>query len=165
MPVGRFGPVDGGKSMTAWEWDDSLSMHIEEIDEQHKHAFELLGEVRQAMRERMERRICIKRMEMLRDYLSTHFAVEERLMHEYGYPRLIEHKRQHCDTMSTMNLICERMKNERAIITFETFDDMAVRMHDHVVRYDQRYAPFVRQSGERRLPPPIRPIEPPQINA
>lgn len=96
------------KSVTTWgddkmfdfkfDWNDDLSLHIKDVDEQHKELFRIGRDIEQLI---MIRCIGVKTEQLLkivgdlRDYTAYHFYEEERLMKLANYSKLDEHTKEH----------------------------------------------------------------------
>jgi hemerythrin-like metal-binding protein len=76
------------------EWDEGLSVGVDEIDVQHR---QILRRLRGIMAAAAERRTDEVRsaLRFLERYVVDHFAAEERWMAEHGYPGALEHARGH----------------------------------------------------------------------
>lgn len=78
------------------EFDDSLLTGNGTIDEQHR---ELIGRIHDLQitceNERPAKREAIQLLDYLADYIEYHFAEEEKLQEEIGYPGIKEHKEKH----------------------------------------------------------------------
>lgn len=81
--------------MSLVEWDGKYLLGLPEIDEHHQHLFTLIqrafdcynrGESDQSIRTLLDE---------LMEYAAYHFASEEMLMGEIGYPGIAEHNAEH----------------------------------------------------------------------
>jgi hemerythrin len=76
------------------EWDPSLALGHAEIDGQHKEIFRRFGALVLAIRSGDAAEIGVL-FEHLGEYVSQHFAAEERVMAETAYPGAGVHAAQH----------------------------------------------------------------------
>ena len=80
--------------MTYIQWDDALSLGIEEIDVQHQSLVSMLNTLHEASvagNPAMVSEIVVK----LKEYALMHFANEERHMKRCKYPDLFDHMSEH----------------------------------------------------------------------
>ncbi len=79
-----------------FDWDDSISVGVEEIDRQHQQILDTLCEIR--------------------DYMTYHFYTEEQILLKNNSIYLGEHKAQHEEFMKVINAVdCEELlKNPTA---------------------------------------------------
>ena len=95
-----FSPIDA----SSWrlEWNDGFSVFISEIDAEHQHFIGLINELNEAIIGRMSLEKIKKCMLSILDNAAAHFAHEEALFKEWGYPGADEHvkgmcrSRRHC---------------------------------------------------------------------
>jgi hemerythrin len=75
-------------------WQNDLDTGIEVIDQQHRRIVEMINQLHGAQRN-LERLAVAEVIDELVDYTLSHFAFEEELMEEAGYPFSAAHKRVH----------------------------------------------------------------------
>ncbi|MDO9054502.1 MAG: hemerythrin domain-containing protein [Gallionella sp.] len=123
------------------DWDESLSMHIPEIDTEHQRFILLVNALNEAIVARMDMKEVKKRMRALQGDAVAHFAHEEKLFREWGYPQAEEHARCHAEIIQAlhhiMNIfsdspmpyecIAASLKVKEALITHLLTEDMKYR--------------------------------------
>ena len=98
--------------MNQIEWDNSLSVNVDLIDEQHKMLIQKLADLSDALRRGLEYNKIMQTLEFMIDYTDFHFSAEEKVMEENDYPGLEEQKKQHEVFRTTLNNIVEDYKEE-----------------------------------------------------
>ncbi|WP_028448792.1 MULTISPECIES: bacteriohemerythrin [Chitinibacter] len=131
------------------EWNDALSVGIQEIDEQHKVLVDLLNELHDAIRQHHGREASVEILGRLVDYTRIHFAVEESLMRILGYPEYETHKGHHEDLISQVNTLQQRMREGEAI-TFELLHFLRNWLTHHIMEGDQRYVSHFLSRGVQK---------------
>jgi hemerythrin len=81
----------------ALRWEPSLEIGIAAVDEQHRELFRQVNALLDAMREQRGAEEVQRLLAFLGRYIVEHFAEEERLMREAGYPGLGPHRLEHRD--------------------------------------------------------------------
>ena len=81
--------------MDFFKWNDSFSIGIEEIDQQHMSFLEYLNECHLKVSGSKRAEIGHSLIDSLKVYAATHFRSEEALMQAKGYPKLEHQARQH----------------------------------------------------------------------
>ena len=76
-------------------WDDSLSVQIQEIDEDHRKLVDLFNILSHSVEEGDASNYIEAVLEELLSCTIWHFRHEERLMLKYSYEGLLEHKKEH----------------------------------------------------------------------
>lgn len=130
-------------------WDDSYSVGIESIDEEHKNLLHLINNLQSAVRyytgEEFERRALAELM----DYTRVHFAREEELMQTHQFPGFAEHKRQHDEMAAKAQAMVERYEQD----ALGAMDEISTFLRDWLIRHingtDQEYSEFLTSKGVR----------------
>ncbi|MBB5189628.1 hemerythrin [Silvimonas terrae] len=131
---------------TLVQWDDSLSVGIQEIDEQHKVLVNLLNELYEAIHRHQGRVASVDILGRLADYTRIHFTVEESLMRILGYPDYEEHKQHHEILISDLHAFQKRVEAGDAV-TFELLHFLRNWLTHHIQEGDTRYASFFLERG------------------
>ena len=131
------------------EWNESLSVGIQEIDEQHKVLVNLLNELHEAIRHHHGREASVEILNRLADYTRIHFTVEESLMRILAYPDYEAHKGHHEDLIGQMQDLQERMNHGDAV-SFELLHFLRNWLTNHIMEGDQRYVEHFLSRGAQR---------------
>jgi hemerythrin len=83
-------------------WDDSLSVGIRLIDEQHKMLIQRLQALLHAIETYQSVNEIVKTLDFLIEYTNFHFSTEEKHMNETKYPGLKYHQTQHEEFKATL---------------------------------------------------------------
>jgi two-component system cell cycle response regulator len=81
--------------MIRFQWDEGMSVGVESIDQDHRRIIDIINQLSEAFEKGSGREVVVGLFDRLEEYASTHFAREERLMEEAGFPGLQEHAAQH----------------------------------------------------------------------
>ena len=124
------------------EWNESFSVGVAEIDEQHRRWIELINKLHDAI---MDKKISSETTDRILsemvDYTGFHFAFEEDYMKKINYPDLKKHHYQH--EFFTKNLI-GKLEEERAgglVLSSEVMRMMMNWLQDHILEEDRKYSP------------------------
>ena len=88
--------------MSKIEWDASLSVGVDLIDEQHKMLIQRLNDMSNAIEFTKGPNEIARTLSFLIDYTDFHFSAEERHMREQEYPGLEDHLSKHEEFKSTL---------------------------------------------------------------
>ncbi|GAB7021853.1 bacteriohemerythrin [Salidesulfovibrio brasiliensis] len=130
-----------------FEWDDSLSVGVREIDGQHKVLIDLINELNDAMRARRSKAIMMDVVKRLADYAVEHFATEERLFDRYGYPETEAHKEIHRKFVAKVSEFAEQLNSGKASVTMEVMRFLKDWLIGHIKGTDQKYSAFLNEKG------------------
>ncbi|UCD48041.1 MAG: hemerythrin family protein [Deltaproteobacteria bacterium] len=137
--------------MSKMKWDESLSIGVELIDEQHQNWIERLGNVQSAIEDHRGMPHVANALDFLVDYTQFHFSTEEKYMSETGYPGLEDHRAKHEELKATLDDLVEDFRDygvteklSRAIGTF-----LGNWLRDHIRVVDQAFAAFLKEKKIR----------------
>ena len=124
-------------------WQDDLNIGIDVIDHQHMRIVEMLNQLHVAQ-QGVQRAAVADVMGELVDYTMSHFAFEEELMEEAGYPFCAAHKRVH-------EIFGKRVSDYR--LRFQAGEDVTDELRsmlsrglfNHIRGDDKAYAEQVKQ--------------------
>ena len=77
------------------EWDESLSMGINEIDAQHKHLVNLINQLNYSLEIGQAKDMVQTALSGMVDYTIIHFLTEENYFNKFGFENAEEHKKAH----------------------------------------------------------------------
>lgn len=133
--------------MTLISWTDAFLTNIAEIDAQHRTLVDMVNRLHAAVRAGRDREALAEVLAGLIAYTRTHFAHEERLMSEHGYPEFAAHKAEHDRLTGRVMEFERRFREEGAPLTIE----LIIFLHDwllkHILTVDRRYGPFLNARG------------------
>ena len=129
------------------EWDQRYSVEIAEIDRQHRKLFDLLNELYAAMQEGQADQVVGKVLDRVVDYTVQHFAHEERLFTQYGYPGAAAHRAEHAELTAQAKALAERLKSGTGDVSVSTLKFLCDWLSKHILGSDKRYAGFLAQQG------------------
>jgi len=127
------------------EWDDSLSVGIEEIDSQHKSIITLINEL-EARKGQGDDAATAKALRFLRSYLHEHFDLETELMLDLGYPGRDAHQQHH--ELFVNHVIFFEIEKEFGMVSEQMLADILDFLRDwflnHIKREDRKLGEFAR---------------------
>ncbi len=128
-------------------WQDDLNTGIEIIDMQHQRIVEMINRLH-VTQKNMERIAIADVIDELVDYTLSHFAFEEELMEEAGYPFCAAHKRVH--EIFTKRVSEYRMRfNAGEDVTDELKSMLSRWLFNHIRSDDKAYADAVKRHLNR----------------
>ena len=77
------------------KWRDDFAVGVKEIDDQHKELFNRINSLLEAMTQGKGQQVMDETFKFLQNYTRDHFRNEERLMTQYKYPEIDDHKSKH----------------------------------------------------------------------
>lgn len=96
------------------EWNESLAVGVEVVDEQHKALFARLDDLFAAVSREDKQEKVSSLLVFLTDYVKSHFETEQRYMASLAYPGLVAHRQQHEQFKREFGLINARFAEKGA---------------------------------------------------
>lgn len=96
----------------AIEWNSSLSVGVEELDNQHKELFRQINELIDACHKGKGPEAVGEVLTFLDSYVRLHFGTEENYMRKYDFPGFEEHRLQHQEFMANLSEVRRRFTQE-----------------------------------------------------
>lgn len=128
-------------------WQEDLNTGIDIIDMQHQRIVEMINRLHVTQKS-MERLAIADVIDELVDYTLSHFAFEEELMEEAGYPFCAAHKRVH--EVFTKRVSEYRMRFEAGEDVTDELKSMLSRwLFNHIRSDDKAYAESVKRHLNR----------------
>jgi hemerythrin len=134
------------KQLLAWN-EARHSTGIASIDNQHKEMVRLVNELEDAIRQGCGHEETKRRLGEIIAFIGGHFAHEEQLMQEHGFPELESHRAEHARLLEGVTNLMNAHKTShpaKAAITAAYLTDWA---EEHILHADRRIGEFLAARG------------------
>lgn len=129
-------------------WDkERHSIGIASIDDQHREIVERVNQIADAVSHGEQSGTLLEMMDDLALLACDHFAMEERLMTEHGYPGLETHIREHLSLLQQIKNLrkaLHRPNPTKAALVSAFLTDWA---DQHIMRSDREIGEFLSSKG------------------
>lgn len=129
------------------EWNDSLSVDIDSIDEQHKKLVDILNSLHGSSASDADTEAVKKILNDLVEYTVYHFGFEEDLMRKHQYPDLENHLVAHQALVAQVGKFNEDFQAGRAKLSGELFKFLRSWLNGHIRGTDKRYSAHMKACG------------------
>jgi len=128
------------------EWDENLVTGHQIVDDQHQAIIGLINEFVDVQRARCEPERVAAVLVRLSDYVSTHFAEEERLMAHYGYAEDLTraHRGEHLKLSERTRQLVLAHRTGQDDTVCELIELMQEWLTEHIMQVDRRLVDHVR---------------------
>ena len=129
------------------QWDDSLILGIEEIDNQHQSIVGHFSKLSEAAQSGAGKELIEEIAFFLIDYAQLHFATEDRYMVEYGYPRIDEQRREHEEFTRDAGEFKRRIEQEGASreVAIAVSGKLVRWIIHHIRNHDREMVSFIKE--------------------
>jgi hemerythrin len=141
--------LSGVRRMAKIEWDESLSIGVKIIDEQHMMLIQRLSDLSKAIEMSQGEAETAKTLDFMIDYTDFHFAAEEKHMTEQNYPGLEEQKQQHAEFKDLLSQLVQDFKEEGPTKALGTSINVFLLnwLTKHIKGADLKFGQFLTEKG------------------
>lgn len=131
----------------AIEWNDSLSIGVGNIDQQHREIFRRYNDFLAACKSGKGRDGLLELIDFLVGYVVEHFAHEEKFMREFSYPDAQAHEQQHRDFTRIVVGYKSRLATEGPSLSLTAEINRALLdwLVDHIKKTDMELGSYLNQ--------------------
>lgn len=120
-----------------FEWEDSLDLHINEMDSEHKQIVHYMNELYECYEKKSDKSVYEPILKDLYNYTVKHFKDEEEFFSKLDYPQADSHKYIHKDLLSKLDqnakIVSEKGLNE------DLFFFLKMWLTAHISGIDMKY--------------------------
>lgn len=133
--------------MSLLTWNDSYSVGVKTIDQQHSGLFAMVNELHTAMMNGQAKNVVGSLLGKLVKYTLEHFAYEERMMAAAQYPNAAAHHTRHADLTQKVEEFMARYKRGDTTVNIELLQFLGDWLTKHILREDKQYGPYLTRNG------------------
>jgi len=140
--------LERDRTMPLMSWSETLSVGVTALDNDHKKLVEMTNKMFDAMKEGHGADEIGKILDGLIGYVKIHFANEERLFAQTGYPNLAAHKKQHDDLTHQVLEVQKKYKSgATGTLSIEVMNFLKDWLLKHIMGDDKKYGPYLNSKG------------------
>ncbi|HLY96150.1 MAG: bacteriohemerythrin [Sideroxydans sp.] len=141
-------PTDS--SLWRLEWNEGLSVGIPEIDVEHRRFIDLVNYLNEAIVARMDVQVIRRCMQAILDDAVVHFAHEEALFKEWGYPAAGAHAERHAQMILALHEIMGCFKHGGTELEWiQAGLQVKQALIEHLLNEDMKYRDYRLASGRQ----------------
>jgi hemerythrin len=129
------------------EWEDSYSVGVQEIDEQHKKLFSIINELLKAVDEKKSDDNFSSIIEELVNYKTYHFQTEEKYFKLFNYEETDKHIASHRFFNDELGKIVEKHHKYDIYFAYDLVEFLENWLVDHLMVEDQKYKQCFSDNG------------------
>jgi hemerythrin len=134
--------------MSPFKWKNDFSVGIQELDDQHKDFFDILGGLGDAAGGNKGMKVVGPVLDQLCEYSRRHFVEEENWLKVIGYPGLHYQKKQHEFFITQVTELQDRYSRGDPNIPMSTVEFLRDWLLSHILETDKKYGTFMREVRE-----------------
>lgn len=129
------------------KWEDSYSVGVSHIDEQHKIFFGILNELNESVFAMKSQDVLGKIFKELSDYSNYHFDTEEKYFADFNYDGAQPHIAEHKNYIKRLGEIEAKIGADETKTALELIDFMEDWMVHHIDVMDKGYTKCFQDHG------------------
>lgn len=133
--------------MSLIEWNDSLSVNIETIDEQHKVLVDMINNFYTHIVDKSNKELMADLIAKMKDYTVYHFSYEEKLLEENGYKESERHKEEHQVFIDKVEDLEKRYNQGQIVLSLEVTNFLKNWLTNHIKGTDMEYSEYLVEKG------------------
>lgn len=126
--------------MALLEWQDSFSVGIKEMDDQHKQLVKMINQLHEAMKEGKGSTEVVKIVGEMIEYTQFHFKSEEQLMSEHHFSGLATQKMEHGSFIKKTLEFQADLNSGKRTISIELLNFLKDWLTNHIQVSDKKYS-------------------------
>lgn len=133
--------------MSLIRWNDSFSVNVSKIDQEHKKLVEMVNELTDAMKEGQGKEVLGEILNGLIAYTASHFQTEENYFRQVKYPYADEHKEEHVAFVQKVSEFKQEFDAGRATVSVNVLQFLSKWLQTHIKGADQKYSSYLNEKG------------------
>jgi len=128
-------------------WDQTYSVSVRKLDEQHQKLFALLNALHEAMRQGNGQAAVRDTLHELAAYTVTHFRAEEELMRKTNFQGLAAHQAEHQRFVVKVQQIAQDLEAGRNVSSMQVVGFIRDWLAGHIRKTDRSYSAHLNAQG------------------
>lgn len=126
-------------------WNDKLLIGVREIDDQHRRLIKAVDELMEASFQGKGKDAIEKTLNFAVAYTKEHFAAEEKLFEQSGYPLAFAHKQMHAGFITSLSALQSDFAREGATsgLSIKLNKSLVDWLVKHITAEDRKFADFM----------------------
>lgn len=133
--------------MSLLTWNDSMSVGVRQLDDDHKKLIAMINDLHQSMLAGHSNDVVGKVLHRLVQYTVEHFGHEENFFAQTNYPGSLAHKREHENLKQQVMAVIAKCEDGRVGLGMETLNFLRDWLKHHIQESDKAYGPYLNQHG------------------
>jgi hemerythrin len=129
--------------MPVIDWRESYATNIVAMDNEHRELIAEINRLYEAIRNKRGEEVLGEIWGTLEKYTVDHFAHEEKLLVEYGYEGVDDHKKMHRDLIQALQELKEKFNSGKEELAPQLLKFLRHWLLEHIVEVDKKYGTYL----------------------
>jgi hemerythrin len=131
----------------AFSWSETYSVHVDALDRQHQELFKTLNELNDALSSGYGEKAVDSVLKKLEFYCRSHFAAEEKMLENAGYPDLAAHRARHQEFTRRLDGLIKSHRSGQVGVAVSLMLFLSAWLREHILGVDKNYTPYLESKG------------------
>jgi hemerythrin len=131
------------------EWNNDLSVKVQEIDEQHKKLVAMINSLNDAMGAGKGKDVLKGILDEMVAYTKVHFGCEEAYMHKFDYGETFIHESEHVKFAKKALELQKGYAEGKLMLSLEVMNFLKDWLQKHIMGMDKKYTTCFNAKGLR----------------
>ena len=128
-------------------WNDSLSVGINSIDDQHKVLIGMINEFYENIKSNPHEENLSTLLKKMKEYTVVHFNYEETYFKKFNFPSYESHKKEHDNFVAKVIEVERKFNSKEIVLSFEITNFLKDWIKRHIKGTDMQYSKFLIENG------------------
>jgi hemerythrin-like metal-binding protein len=133
--------------MALMNWDNSFSVGIPSIDNQHMKLIQMINDLHDSMKSGKGQDVLKKILNDMANYTVNHFNTEELLFKKHGYADTESHIMQHRMFIDKVSEVKKEIESGKPVFTLKLMNFLKDWLQNHILKTDMEYKSFLIEKG------------------
>ncbi len=129
------------------QWDESFSVGVAQMDREHKRIIDMINLLLRDPEADVSSETVSEILTRITKYAQEHFATEEGLMAQHGYPELSSHKEKHRAFRKKAVSFCLAAMDGQPSVPADVLHYLKEWWTQHILTVDMRLSSFYKEKG------------------
>jgi hemerythrin len=129
------------------EWNDSYSVGVKEMDDQHKKLIALINQLHDAMKTGQASKEAGTILKGLVDYTHYHFDAEEKMLDKVTYPGYLNQQKLHKVFIAQIEQYQSDLATKSLTIGVKMSEFLKDWLMSHISGEDKKYGKYMNEKG------------------
>jgi hemerythrin-like metal-binding protein len=130
-----------------FKWKEEYSVHVQEIDQQHKQLVKLIFELFNSINKRAAKETLGSILDELVKYAGYHFSTEEKYFDLFNYEDKEKHISEHREFAGKVVDFQKKYTDHEVEISYELIDFLEDWLLNHLMESDKKYISCFTEHG------------------
>ncbi|MBN2756345.1 MAG: hemerythrin family protein [Bacteroidales bacterium] len=128
--------------MAFLNWENSFSVGVDSLDEQHKVLIEMINDFYENIKTRSNKENISLLLKKMKEYTILHFKTEEAYLKKINFPQTENHKKEHDKFIEKVADVEKKFNEGKMVLSVEITTFLKEWLKTHILIIDMKYANY-----------------------